>query len=110
VLVIHGRHHAVLHLDQVHLRNHPQPFARQLHASRVDRLREIPDVGQRRRLGVHPLVLDGTFHRVDALREESLYPLIEKESGTVRVLVDHTRRQIVRQFPLGFDLDRQCAH
>ena len=29
---------------------------------------------------------------------------------TVCVLVDHPRRQIVRQFPLAFDLDRQRAH
>src|ERR1039457_6520048 len=69
-----------------------------------DRLRQVPGVGQRRRLGVHAAVLDGAFHRVHALREQSLYPFIEEESWTVCVLVDHPRRQIVRQFPLRFGL------
>jgi len=76
----------------------------------MNRLGQFPGVGQRRRLGVHAAVLDGALHRVDALREQSLYPFIEEKSRTIRVLVDHPCRQIVRQFPLGFDLDRQRAH
>src|ERR1035437_5613472 len=124
VLVIHRGRHAVFHLDQVHLRDHPQALARERHAPRVDRLWDrrsrsvvcrlalrrggagasacqrpfyLPSRRQPCRPGIDALVLDGALHRVDALREQSLYPFVEEKPRTVCVLVDHPRRQIVRQ-------------
>jgi hypothetical protein len=66
----------------------------------------ITRIRQRRHLGIHAPMLNCALDRIDALREQSLYPFIEEQPWTVCELVDHARRQIIRQFPLGFDLDQ----
>src|SRR5712692_3242481 len=51
---------------------------------------------------VHAAVLQLALHRVRALRKQSLHPFVEKQPRAIHKLVEHPRRQIIRQ-PPGFD-------
>ena len=97
-LVVHRRHRGARAFNEVDDRDQLQPIARQRHRPCVDLL--APGVASRwqgRRSSADRLVPQGAFHRIAALREDPLDPLIEEEARAVHELVQHAGGQIIRQ-------------